>query len=123
LRTTTENWCAADNLALEYCDHWGGKMNDKYKNNVGWFLAGLSVGAVAAILYAPKSGREVRKAIVTGVDDGRKHLASLGRDARKQVSDLIASGKKIVVGAKREANAATDAGREAIHAAAGDKHS
>ena len=35
-------------------------MSDKLKNNIGWFLAGLGVGAVAAIFYAPKSGREIR---------------------------------------------------------------
>ncbi len=98
-------------------------MSDKLKNNIGWFLAGLGVGAVAAIFYAPKSGREIRDAVATGVDDGRKHLASLGRDAREQVSDLIASGKKIVSDVKRQANAAIDAGREAIHAATAEKHS
>jgi gas vesicle protein len=104
-------------------DYLGGNMSDKSKNNIGWFLAGLGVGVVTAILYAPRSGREIRDAIVTGVDDGRKHLASLGRDAREQISDLIASGKKIVIGAKRQANAAIDAGREAVHAATAEKRS
>ena len=98
-------------------------MSDNHRNNISWFLAGLSLGAIAAIFYAPKSGHETRKAIVTGVDDGRKHLASLGRDAREQVSDLLASGKKIVIGAKRQAHAAIDAGREAIHAATAEKRS
>ena len=49
-----------------------------------WFVVGLSVGALAAILYAPKSGRETRRAISQGVNDGVKHLTALGRDARER---------------------------------------
>ncbi len=98
-------------------------MSDNRNNNIGWFLAGLGIGAVAAILYAPKSGRETRKAIVTGVDDGREYLASLGRDARDQIGDWVASGKKIVTDKKRQVGAAIDAGREAIHEATADKRS
>jgi|SRR5579864_5712767 len=98
-------------------------MSDNYKNNVGWFLAGLGLGAVVAVLYAPKSGREIREAIVTGVDDARDHLASLGRDAREHISGWVASGKAIVTGKKRQANAAVDASREAIHDATGEKRS
>jgi gas vesicle protein len=98
-------------------------MSDNRTNNIGWFLAGLGLGVVVAIVYAPKSGRDTRKAIMTGVDDGREYLASLGRDTRQQVSDWVDSGKKIVVGAKRQVNAAVDAGREAIHGATAEKRS
>jgi gas vesicle protein len=98
-------------------------MSDNRRNNIGWFLGGVSLGAVAAILYAPKSGRETRKAIATGVDDGREYLTSLGRDTRQQVSDWVDSGKKVVAGTKRQVNAAIDAGREAIHDATAEKRS
>jgi gas vesicle protein len=98
-------------------------MSDDRNNYIVWFLAGLGLGAVSAILFAPKSGRETREAIVTGADDARKHLASLGQNAREQVSGWVASGKKIVVGTKRQVNATIDAGREAIHEAAAEKHS
>lgn len=89
-------------------------MSDNHRNNMGWFLAGLSLGAVAAVLYAPKAGHETRKAMVTGVDNGGKHIASLGRSAREQVSDWLASGKELVTGKKRQADKATDGGREAL---------
>jgi gas vesicle protein len=52
--------------------------------NVGWFLAGLGLGSVAAILFAPKSGRETRKAIATRVGDTREYLASVGKNASEQ---------------------------------------
>lgn len=98
-------------------------MSNDRMNNVGWFLGGLGLGAVVAILFTPKSGRETRTAILTGVDDGREYLASLGRDARQQISDLVDSGKKIVAGKKQQVNAAIDAGREAIHEATAEKRS
>lgn len=96
-------------------------MSEDRNKNIIWFLAGLGLGTASAVLFAPNSGRETREAIVTGVDDARKHLVSLGQSARKQVSDLIASGKKIVVGAKQQVNAAMDAGGDALRKAA-EKH-
>ncbi len=98
-------------------------MSDSRNKNIGWFLAGLGLGAVAAILYAPKSGRETRKAIVTKVDDGREYLASLGRNAREQVSDWVGSGKKMVAGKKRQVDAAIDAVGEASDNAPAEKRS
>lgn len=71
-------------------------MSDDRNNNIGWFLAGLGLGSVAAILFAPKSGRETQEAIATGVDDGREYLASVGRNARQQVADWVDSGKRTV---------------------------
>ena len=98
-------------------------MSDNHRNSIGWFLAGCSLGAVAAVLYAPKSGRETRKVLVTGLDDGRKHITSLGRSAREQVSDWVASGKEIVTGKKREVNTATEGSADALRDIAKEKSS
>jgi gas vesicle protein len=96
-------------------------MSDNRNITIGWFLAGFGIGATAGVLFAPKSGRETRKAIATGVDDGREYVASLGRDAREQVGEWVDSGKKIVAGSKRQVKGAVDAGREAIHNATAEK--
>lgn len=96
-------------------------MSDNRKEKTGWFLAGLSFGAVVAVLFTPKSGRETRKAIVTGVGEGREYLASLGKDVREQVSEWVDSGKNIVPGSKRQVKGAVDAGHEAIHNATAEK--
>ena len=50
---------------------------------LAWFLAGLGVGALVGILYAPKSGRETRDDLVSGAKEGteyftRPHPASRG---------------------------------------------
>ena len=39
-------------------------MSDRDGNNFVWFLAGLGLGALAGVLYAPRSGRETRQAIL-----------------------------------------------------------
>jgi gas vesicle protein len=91
------------------------RSNNISTNNIGWFLAGLGLGTVAAILYAPKSGRETREAIAAGVDSGRENLVALGRKARQQISNVVASGKKIVTTTKRRVNAVVNAGPETMH--------
>jgi gas vesicle protein len=110
-------------------------------NNVGWFLAGLGLGAVAGIFYAPKSGQELRADILKSVDQGRDSLLARGRGACETINSWVDSAKDAVddkrdqIGAvvdremrsvrrqKENVTAAIDAGREAIHKATADKNS
>ncbi len=60
---------------------------DSKSYGLAWFLAGLGVGALVGILYAPKSGRETREDIVSGAKEGteylkRPHPAGRGRGQR-----------------------------------------
>ncbi len=87
------------------------------RKSIGWFLAGLGLGAGVAILYAPKSGRETRKMIAAGVNEGAEHLTAMGHDARDQVSGWVESGKDFVGEKKAELNAALDKGKEQISSA------
>jgi gas vesicle protein len=98
------------------------QMSDDRNNKIGWFLAGLGLGSVAAILFAPKSGRETREAIASGVDDGGEHLASLGRNAREHVADWVDSGKRMVT-RKIEETGAADTERPATQEGAVTKRS
>ena len=97
-------------------------MSDDRNNKIGWFLAGLGLGSLAAILFAPKSGSETREAIASGVDDGREHLASLGRNAREHVADWVDSGKRMVT-RKKEQTEAADTERPATQEGAATKRS
>jgi len=58
------------------------------------FLAGGTVGAIIALLTAPKSGKELRGNIKQKsegyYDDAEKYLA----DAKNKASELINEGKK-----------------------------
>jgi len=89
-------------------------MSGNHRNNIVWFLAGLGLGTVAGVLYAPKAGHETRKSVTTGVDNGRKHIASVGRSAREHAGNWMASGKEIVTGKRPQANGATDGGGDAL---------
>lgn len=65
-------------------------------NNIGWFLAGVVIGAGAAILFAPKSGKETRDYIAQSTKDSREAMESSGRDLMERGKALYDQGKKIV---------------------------
>ena len=44
-------------------------------NNIAWFLTGAFIGAAAAILYTPQSGKESRKLILHSTMRVQKNLA------------------------------------------------
>lgn len=66
---------------------------DNRINGVAWFLAGLGVGALVGILYAPKSGRETRDDLVSGAREGTEFLRARTRQATEQVGKLVERGR------------------------------
>ena len=72
---------------------------------VAWFLAGLGVGALIGVLYAPKSGRETREDLAQGAREGTEYLRVRSRQAAEQVGQMVDKGKEQVgqyVGRGRE---------------------
>jgi gas vesicle protein len=78
---------------------WEVKM--KNTNEVFYFLAGVSVGIIAALLIAPYSGEETRQYIRDRVDEGRERAGDMlerskeyvgGR--RGSVSNVLGYGTK-----------------------------
>jgi gas vesicle protein len=59
----------------------------------GWFLAGLGIGALVGILYAPKSGRETREDIVATAKDGTEYVRVRAREVVDQAGVLVERGK------------------------------
>jgi len=75
-------------------------------HGLAWFLAGLGVGALVGILYAPKSGRETREDIANSAREGTEYLRARTRDAAQNVTALVDKGKEQVseyAGRSREA--------------------
>jgi gas vesicle protein len=64
--------------------------------NVSYFLAGVSVGAVVALLIAPKTGQQTRKLIAKKAEGGKDYLASKGRELKGQAEELVEKGKDLV---------------------------
>jgi gas vesicle protein len=80
---------------------------DNRINGFAWFLAGLGVGALAGILYAPKSGRETRDDLANSAREGTEYLRNRGKQVAEQVGTLVDKGKEQV-------GEYVDRGREAV---------
>ena len=82
-------------------------MADENKSyGLAWFLAGLGVGALVGILYAPKSGRETREDLAQGAREGTEYLRARTRQAVEEVGALVDKSKEQMsdyVGRGREA--------------------
>ena len=63
--------------------------------NMVWFLAGATVGAAVALLYAPQSGDRTRRLIVRKLSDGRDALADGGADLVDKGRDLFEKGRRV----------------------------
>lgn len=98
-------------------------MADERSNNLGWFLAGLGLGAVVGILYAPKSGRETRQALLDSAQEGREYLTTRGREAREQISTYVDRGKEQINRQREQISSAIEAGRQAYREATTEKKS
>ena len=64
--------------------------------NFGWFVAGAAIGAAAALLLAPKSGKDTRKYLSKQTKSTRDAMESSGRDMMDRGKDLYDRGRKIV---------------------------
>jgi gas vesicle protein len=71
-------------------------MSDNGSAKAVWFLAGFSVGAVVALLLAPRSGEETRQFIGKKADEGRDYVTAKGKEFRRAAEDLVDKGKDLV---------------------------
>jgi gas vesicle protein len=86
-------------------------------NSFVWFLAGLGLGALVGVLYAPRSGSETREALRARAEEGRDYVRSRAREARNQATDWVDRGRDVVNQQKEQFRAAYEAGRQAYHEA------
>ena len=81
----------------------------------GFFLAGLGIGAVLALLFAPRSGRETRDYIAQKAGEGRDFVKSKSEELRQQAEEALERGKDLVTKQKDLLSAALEAGKQAYH--------
>jgi gas vesicle protein len=74
---------------------------------LAWFVAGLGVGALVGILYAPKSGREMREDLASGAREGTEYLRNRSRQAAEEMSAMVDRGRE-------QMNEYVERGREAV---------
>jgi gas vesicle protein len=92
-------------------------MSDRDGGSFLWFLAGLGVGAVVGVLYAPRSGSETRETLRSKAEEGREYVRDRARKAREQASDLVDRGREVAKQQKEQFRSAYEAGRQAYHEA------
>ena len=66
-------------------------------SKVAIFLAGVGLGAIVALLFAPTSGEEARKLISRKADESRRYVSEKGRAVRRQAEGLVGKAKDLVV--------------------------
>jgi gas vesicle protein len=88
-------------------------------SNLPYFILGLGAGAVAGILFAPKSGEETREELRQRAGEGREYLKRRGDELRHQAEHAIDRGREAVHGQREQLSAALDAGRRAYRDATG----
>jgi len=88
------------------------------KCNVGikltYLLAGIGIGALVALLFAPQSGEETRRQIADKVEDGKDFVTAQGREIRKQAGNLVDQGKDLVSKQKARLADVLDSGKQAV---------
>jgi gas vesicle protein len=67
--------------------------DEKQSGGFSWFLAGLGLGALLGVLYAPKSGRETRGELANSAREGSEYLKQRSREAADQVGIYVDRGK------------------------------
>ncbi len=92
-------------------------MSDRDGSSFVWFLAGLGLGALVGVLYAPRSGSETREEWRTRAEQGRDYVRSRARDARDQAAGWVDKGRDVVNQQKEQFRAAYEAGRQAYQEA------
>jgi gas vesicle protein len=65
-------------------------------NSLAWFLTGAIIGATAAMLYAPKSGRETRQYLSDKTQQGREAVTETSKDIADAGKEMFERGRKLV---------------------------
>jgi gas vesicle protein len=89
-----------------------------------YFVVGSGVGAVLALLFAPKSGRETRDVIVqkatdsrdfvsSKMNDGRSYVEGAGRKVTDDFGSFVDKSKEALQRQKEQITAAFEAGKAA----------
>ena len=73
-----------------------------------WFLMGAAVGAACALLYAPRSGKEIRDLLTQKAQEAQDAVSGTSKDLYDRGKDVYDKGKQAV----DDASALFDRGRK-----------
>ena len=70
-------------------------MAEKDSNGFTWFIVGAAVGAAVGLLYAPKTGKTMRKEITAKGSETADALTVTGKDLMEKGKDLYERGRAL----------------------------
>ncbi len=62
-------------------------------SSFSWFLAGLGLGSLIGVLYAPKAGQDTRDELLANALGSSEYLRQRSRDAANVAGDYVERGK------------------------------
>ena len=65
-------------------------------SRLAWFLTGVVIGATAAVLYAPKSGKDTRQFISEKTQQGKDAVTETSKDVVEASKEMFDRGRKLV---------------------------
>jgi len=92
-------------------------MADNSGGNLLWFLAGLGIGAVAGVLYAPRPGEETRNVLRERAVQGRDVVAERARATREQAAEWVDKGRDSLTDQRDRIRTAVETGFQKYRAA------
>jgi len=78
------------------------------------FVAGAAIGAGLALLYAPKSGSEMRETLADFTEDAVDKIKEYTKEAQEKIKTSLEEGKETIADKKTLLASAIEAGREAM---------
>jgi gas vesicle protein len=83
-------------------------MTEKIDSTAGYFLAGLAIGSLIAIIFAPKPGEGTREYLLQKIKRGSKHARKKAWELRERADDWVERGKEVVNQTKEQIAAELD---------------
>jgi len=78
-----------------------------------YLMLGAMIGAVTALLLAPRSGAETRKIIASKARESADYVASRTKAAAEKTAEYMDRGKDLLQQQRNSVAAAVDAGKQA----------
>lgn len=87
-------------------------MAEQETTGIGWFIAGLGLGALLGVLFAPKAGKELREGLITSAKDSKEFVTSRSREARDQINSVVDRGREQINEFAERGREVAEKGRE-----------
>jgi gas vesicle protein len=89
--------------------------------HLGWFLLGAVAGAAAALLLAPRSGRETLDALADKGTELAQKARDLASDAQGRAGEWIDKSREMLDEKTRRLRSAVEAGTQAMRESMGGR--